>query len=525
MAPCTLAADVTAMTGNEVAAAAAEPGEPGIKRRMARGAFWIAATRAFVNLAGFLSMLFLARLLAPADFGLVAIASTVSTIILAVSELSLSQALVYHRDLTDDHFHTAFSLNFLRGIVLAAVILLLAWPISRFYADERLVGAMVVIALTAVIGGALNPKLIVYSRELIFWQEFALGVSQKMVSFLVSVVVAIITQSYWALLAGMVASQLVNTALSYGLIRYRPRVRFSQTRELLSFSIWLTLGQAINTINWRFDHLVIGYFLGSTTLGYYTVGDNLAVLPTREATLPISQALFPSFAKLNGDLPRLRDAYQRAQGAFFIVGFPLGCGFGLVAEPFVQLAMGEKWHDIIIIVQLLSFIFASQTVIYALQPLGMAMGQTRELLQRDVANFVVRLPLIVIGLVSNGLLGIIWARCVGNLIAILISMAMVRKLLSLSILTQFQPLIRPACAVLAMAAGVYLVDVACGDGNGTLFLISKIAAMTASGAAIYLGALYGLWRLAGRPRSAEGDLVDLGTRFFTAITARYRFLE
>ena len=81
----------------------------------------------------------------------------------------------------------------------------------------------------------------------------------------------------------------------------------------MSFSIWVGLGQAVNTINWRFDQLLAGYMLGNAQLGYYSVGDRLAVLPTREATQPVAQAVFPGFARLADDPPRLRAALP--QGA------------------------------------------------------------------------------------------------------------------------------------------------------------------------------------------------------------------
>lgn len=495
----------------------------GMKNLLAKGAFWIAATRALVNLIGFISMLFLARFLAPEDFGVVAIASTISTIILAVSELSLSSALVFHKQLTDDHFHTAFSLNLLRGVVLAAIILSLAWPISWLYGDPRLLSIMLVLGCSALIGGLLNPKLIVFSRELIFWQEFALGVSQKLIGFLISATVAVLFRTYWALLAGIVATQITGAGLSYVVVSYRPRFRLSKVRELLSFSVWLTLGQAINTLNWKFDHLVIGYFLGSTTLGYYTVGESLALLPTREATLPISQALFPSFAKLNHDLPRLRNAFQQAQALLCVLAFPLGCGFALVARPFVELAMGQQWTQAIVIIQLLSCIFAMQTMIYGLQPLGMAMGQTRQLLQRDLMNVAIRVPFIVIGLLAYGLVGIILARCASGLISILISMTMVRKLLGISVLRQLETNVRPAISVVIMAAGAYLVGQDFGIGTGTTFLIMKIIAVILSGAVIYTLSLSVLWWIMGKPAGAEEELFCLVAKSIKVLIGRTRF--
>ena len=92
----------------------------------------------------------------------------------------------------------------------------------------------------------------------------------------------------------------------------------------MSFSIWVGLGQAVNTLNWRFDQLVLGYFLGNTALGYYSVGARLASLPTKEATRPVAAAAFPGFAKLAHDPERLRRAYQRAQSALMVVALPVG---------------------------------------------------------------------------------------------------------------------------------------------------------------------------------------------------------
>lgn len=482
---------------------------PAMKALLAKGVFWIAITRAIGNLVTFLSMLFLARFLAPADFGLVAIASTISVIVLAVTELSLASALVYQKNASDEHFHTAFSLNLLRGLVLAVIILALAWPIAIFYGDERLANLMAALSLSALIGGTINPKLIVFSRDLIFWQEFVLGVSQKVIGFAASAVVALEFRSYWAIVVGTLAAQLAGILLSYLVIAYRPRICFTRMRELLSFSVWLTLGQAINTLNWKFDHLIIGYFLGTTTLGYYAVGENLALLPTREATMPLSQALFPGFAKLNQDIDRLRNAFQRAQALLCTLALPLGCGFALIARPLVELTMGQKWTDAVIIIQLLSGIFAFQTMIYALQPLGMAMGQTKGLLQRDVWNVAVRIPLILVGLLTNGLIGIIWARCVSGLIGIGISMAMVRKLIDVPILTQLAVNARPVISVSAMAAGAYLVGQWCGNDTEPSALICKVASVTLSGAVIYVTVLYTLWLLAGRPPGPEREAIEL----------------
>ena len=94
---------------------------------------------------------------------------------------------------------------------------------------------------------------------------------------------ALVYRSYWALIAGIAVTQVWTMVLSYFLFPFRPRPSLVYAGELLSFSVWLSLSQTTNTLNWKFDQFVIGYFLGGTSLGYYTVGDNLAALPPRES--------------------------------------------------------------------------------------------------------------------------------------------------------------------------------------------------------------------------------------------------
>ncbi|MBH5368997.1 lipopolysaccharide biosynthesis protein [Bradyrhizobium glycinis] len=486
---------------------------PSIKRMLAKGAFWIAAARALGNLVTFLSMLLLARFLTPADFGLVAIATTISAIVLSITELSLASALIYRKSISDEHFDAVFSLNMVRGILLGLIILGLGWPIATLYGDTRLVGVMAAMSLSPLIGGLSNPKVILFSRQLVFWQDFVLQVSQKMAGFIVAVLVAISFRSYWALLASLLTTQIFGTALSYFMISYRPRLNFSRVRDLLSFSVWLTLGQAINTLNWKFDHLIIGYFLGNSALGYYAMGDNLALLPTREATMPISQALFPGFAKLNNDMGRLRRAYERSQALLCAIAFPLGCGFALIARPFVEVTMGERWENAILIIQLLSSIFALQTMVYGLQPLAMAKGETRELLRRDIVNVSVRVPLVIIGMFSGGLLGIVLARCVSGLVGIVVAMMMVRRLLGLSVLRQLATNGRFVMGVIVMAMCAYGAGAWIDVTMGAHLKLVKLVIIVISGAVTYLLTVYICWLSLGRPEGPEQEIAEFVTMF------------
>ena len=478
-----------------------------------RGSAWITGARVVINLIGFVSTLVLARILTPADFGLVALGTTILVIVTAVTDMSLAQALVHHQSPEDDHFHTAWTLNACRGLALAALMGAAGHPLASLYNEPRLEWLIYALAFSVMIGGLTNPRIVLLSKQLVFWQDFLMSVSERLVAVIVSIGVAIYFRSYWALVAGAVAGQFAAMLISYAILPFRPRIVWNRARELWSFSIWLTLGQAMNTINWRFDQLLIGHYLGRSVLGAYAVGDNLAQIPTREAIAPLTHTLFPAFSRIAEDKPRLAMAYQRAQALVTAIALPVGVGFGLLAEPMVLALMGEKWRSAIPIIQALSAVFAFQTLGSLVQPLGMATGATRSLFQRDLVMFALRLPVTIGAMLLWGLTGLIYARVATGLTAAIVNMTLVRQLTGLSLRGQLIANQRSLAAVAVMAAGVMALDAQFNHQTPNLTdLVVELGLRAAVGAILYLGATIALWQVAGRPTGAEREVVSLASR-------------
>lgn len=480
-----------------------------MKDRLTRGAAWIAGTRLIVNLVGFASTILLARLLLPADFGLVAIAMTIAAVLGSITELSMTSALVHHENPENKHFDSAWTLNIARGLLLAGLMALMAHPVARLYADPRLFEIILVLAASTLIGGFNNPKLVVFTRNLVFWQEFVMGVSQKLVAFVVAIAIALIYQSYWALIIGSAASQLVSLVLSYALLPYRPRLRLDGSRSLLAFSVWLALGRIVNTVAWKSDQLLIGYLFGTKALGFYNFGDNLAGLPTREATGPVAQTLFPAFSRLTGEPERLRAAYLRSQTLICAIALPIGCGLALVARPLVLAAVGEKWEQSIFIIQSLATVFAIQIISSTLMPLALAMGETRALFRRDAANMMFRFPLVTVGLVTGGLVGAVIARFFSEVFMTIFNLALVRRLIGISITEQIAANGRSGAAVGAMALALGAIQYWAEQGGVPVTSIVEIALLIVTGAVVYSLALAILWIAAGRPAGAEASMIEI----------------
>jgi len=491
-----------------------------MKSKLALGVMWLGAAKVIVNLLATLSTLVLAKFLTPADFGLVAIGLTLLTIVGTVTELSLSHALVQQPNLEDAHFHSAWSLNLLRSLIVGALFCSSAPLVVHVYGDQRLMPIIVWLSISVFLSGLSNPKMVVFTRNLEFWQEFVQAVAQKLAGFLVGVGVAYVYKSYWALIAGTLASQVTAILVSYMVCPYRPRFSLSKARELWSFSVWLSLGQLINILNWKLDHLLVGSRLGQAVLGHYSVGDNLAGMPTRELVGPIERTLFPGFANIGSDLERLKKAYTSAQTMVCSLALPAGVGFAAIAHPLVLLAMGERWLPIVTVIEFVAVTVAFQTISSAAHPLAMAGGETKMLFRRDLISFCVRIPMIVVGLYWGGLLGLLCARAVSTVISIGMNMYIVRTMIGLGFLTQLRNNLRAFISVGAMAMVlVWAKGRLVLDGSGALWL--EVMLLVALGGVIYASVHGVLWLLAGKPAGPEAELIRVWGRVVGKLRGRF----
>lgn len=456
-----------------------------------------------------ISTIFLARLLTPADFGIVALATSMLLVLQAFTDFSLTQALVRNAETTDEHLNSAWSLNVGRGLAVAILFAGSAPIFAKMYDDKRLALVMVALSLIPLISGAANPRLALLKKNLNFHQDALLVISSTFTSAILSIVFAYYYRSYWALVAGSVAGQIINLAISYIIFPYLPKIGFSKVRELWGFSFWVSLGQIVNTLNYRFDEILVGSLLGKRDLGLYTVGGKLAKIPGQEIVRPLTATLFPAFTAAAKDPARLTRAYVRTQGIATAIALPTGLGFAVVAASVVALFLGPKWGGAVLVIQLVSAVSALETLGTLANPLGMALGQTKSLFTRNCVKLAIRVPLMAIGIFWHGLLGLLVARMIAGFISVIIDMRMVKLFLGLSILGQFLANIRCFLASATMVVSIlgiqYLFEHSGFQPDSAMMLTFCVIA----GIATYVGSTVALWLIAGKPRGPETEILDL----------------
>lgn len=460
----------------------------------------------FIDLA---ALIVLARLLQPADFGLISIAMSLILIVEAVMELPVSQVLLVEPVVTRTMMNTAFTLSVLRGIVLAALIGSAAWPFAIIYGDMRLVPLILVLALAPAFRGIGNPRLVLYCRDLDFRRTVSVEIAGKLFSVVVSVGVALITGSYWALAFGTIISPVAASLLSFVVAPYLPSLSLRDWRLFRNFLGWLSGAQLFSAFAWQTDRLVLGRLAPTGIVGQFTMADSLASIPGQVLLTPILGPLSAGLVAVREDPERLRQAYLKTFGAVALLGFPIFVGTALLSGPIVSLALGSKWAAIVPTLQWLALAGIPGLLWTPLNALALALRRSALIFNRQLTDFLIKVPLVIVGAWFFLIPGIAAARAIAALVLAGMALRAAQQAIGLSIGAQLKAITRPAIGCIVMAAIIYPIAISLPDGLSKLWLAPVFGALAGLGSLCFAGAVLGLWQMAGRPIGGESLVLGM----------------
>lgn len=490
-----------------------------MRRALAKSAAWTILARWTLRLIGIVSTLVLARLLVPEDFGLVAMAMTVVSLVELMSYLGMEMVLIRHAAPTRQHYDTAWTLNLCVVVACASITALASYPASLFFNEPRLTAIMLIIAATWAVQSLENIGTVDFRRYMQFDKEFAFVTGKKLAGFVVTLICAFSFRSYWALVAGLVASRIAGIVLSYKMHALRPRWCLALWREMLSFTGATLINGFLHFAGQRTPHIFAGRLMGAAPLGIYAIGEEIASLPVTEIVSPVGRALFPGYSRLASDLALLGDYVLQVNATVMTIVLPACAGIALLAEPVVRLGLGDQWLAAIPLVQVLAISAGcsaiqsnSWSVYYSL---GRPYLTTRLWLIKLAVLGISIWPMFT----QFGLLGIAYADLVSTLAMLLADIGTLLKALQLKLTRYLGALWRPVVATAVMAAAVQIaaIHVSGHVAIPTSAIGSAIvlAAGIGTGIAAYSVMLLLLWRMAGRPEGMEALVLKRAQRFFS----------
>ncbi len=317
------------------------------------------------KLIGLISTLILVRLLAPSDFGLIAIVMLVLGFVNIFSVTGSEAYIIQKKDVSNDTVNTAWSIDLVLKITVASFIFFSAPWVADYYEKPQLIDALQVISLMPIIGVISNPGLWLLKKEQKYTLIVKISVISKVVSVLVTISIALIYKNYWALIIGHLSSVFLRTIGSYLIHPYRPCISFKYAKEQWQFSGWMTPQAILGYIRTQLDTFLVSHFYGTQQLGSYHVMKYLSFMPSSEILGPATNPLLVELANVRDDKVRFNYQFRLSFLVTILLAFPM-VGFLVVySKQIVELLLGHQWlafSDIFGALSLLvlSFVFFSQ---------------------------------------------------------------------------------------------------------------------------------------------------------------------
>jgi len=377
-----------------------------------KGGAWVFGINIFARVMEIIKTVIIARLLEPRDFGLFGISLLVLYLFEMVSQAGFEKALIQKKEDISSYLDTAWIIQVFRGVFLGALIAAISPVIAVFFDAPPVKNLLVVIGASVALNGFANIGIIYFQKDLLFDRLFVLRVGTQFTNFFVSITLAVIYRSVWALVLGYLAGVVMQTFLSYVLHSYRPRFRFAleKAKEMFSYGKWIFSSSALIYFVDSLDDIVVGKLLKAYTLGLYQMAYNISNFAATKVCKVMSQVAFPVYSKLQNDLGRLREGFSRTMSVVAIISLPITFGLFVLAPDLVRILLGDKWLPIVLPLRAMCFIGALRSVTGNFGPVFLSLGRPDILTKLQLINLAI-LGVSIIPMVNAfGIMGAVYSR-------------------------------------------------------------------------------------------------------------------
>jgi O-antigen/teichoic acid export membrane protein len=485
-----------------------------LTRKMAKGAAWMVLARMLDRSVAFISTIILARLLVPADFGLVSLAAAILAGLELLGAFSFDMALIQNQNADRGHYDTVWTIALMFAAFFAAAMVFLSYPAARFFNEPRLSAVMQLLALGVLVGGLTNVGVVTFRKELQFDREFRLLLAKRLVLFAVTVSLAYLWRDYWALVAGTVTGMIVGVLISYLMHPYRPRLSLAKWRELFSFSRWLFVNNTLGFLYYKAADFIVAKSISTTGLGYYSVAYEISNLPSSELVMPVNRAVFPGYSRMSSDAGALRQGYLNVISMIALLAIPASIGLGCVATPLVNALLGPKWLSVVPLIPVLAIHGLLTAVMSCGNYAFLALGKPRHVTLLMSAHICMAVPMLTFGTVQWGVQGAAWALLLASVLLVPLNYLLLSATLKVKVADLIRVLWRPVTGAAVMVGILVWVQSTVDFESGVFGQIKAVLLLVTTGAVTYCATVFALWRLANRPDGAELFLSEQVARRF-----------
>ncbi len=402
-----------------------------LTKKSTRGLIWSGVERLSWQLISFTLALVLARLVTPADYGLLAVVMVFVTISGIVVDAGFANALIRKADCTDLDRSTVLYFNVAVSIILYGVLYLSAPLIARTYANMELVALLRCASIIVVINALGVVQQAVLTSRIDFKRQTSISLVSSLASGSAALLLAYRGYGVWALVLYSILSSLIRVLMLWIVVAWRPRLAFSvdSFRDLFGYSYKLMFSNLIVQGSRQLVQLILGGFYSISDLGYYNYANRLGSFAPHHLSTSIQRVLFPIFSQIQNDEEKLVASFRKSLVLSMAIIVPVACGLASLADPIITILLTPEWVATLPLLRVVCVTMAIWPLLYFNMNILWVKKRSDISLRLEAINITLRI-LIVLALFKLGILWVcvalalaellnfvIYARCVGRVIS------------------------------------------------------------------------------------------------------------
>jgi len=431
-----------------------------LKKKAVTGTLWVAVERFGSTGIELLVFVILARLLTPADFGLIAMVIAFFAIAQTFVDSGMGQALIRKKEITEDDRSTIFWFNMAISIVLYILLYISAPYIAGFYSEPILTPITRVMGISVIFFGLGIVQRAELTQRLDFQRQTYAELIASLTTNILAVYLAYRGFGVWALVVKSVSLALFSSVLMW--VLYPKKISFTFNKqsfnELFGFGSRLLLASIFSRITENIHNLVIGRVFAATTLGLFTKADDLKNRTSRIITGIIQKVSYPVLSKRQDNKEQLRDGYRKVLRLSSAGVIPVISLLIIFAEPIIIIVFGEQWRGAIPFLKIL----AISGYLYNLHAINLnilkVLGRSDLYLRINIAKKIISITTLFVGL-QFGIIGIAYSYVASSSLSLGINVYYSERLISYSFKDQLMDVIDVAKYIVPfLIIGIFLVQ-------------------------------------------------------------------
>jgi O-antigen/teichoic acid export membrane protein len=424
-----------------------------LRQRMISGLIWSAVERFGYLGAQFIITIIIARLLKPADYGLIAMLSIFIAVANSFMDSGFSSALIQRKNANQTDFSTIFYFNILLAFIFFLILFFSAPLIASFYSQPLIIPLTRLMGINLIINSFGLVQNTILIKQINFESLTKVSLFSTFLSGILGVLLAARGFGVWSLVVQAVVGRLLNTALLWTVSGWRPTREFSllSLRSLFSFGSKLLAAGLLNQVFENIYKLIIGKFYSVIELGYYYQANRIQEIPVQTSLSILQRVTYPAYSTIQDDIGRLKRAYKKTIKASILINFPIMVMLIVTAPNLISLLLTEKWLSAAKFLQLLCL----SGLIYPLSAVNLNILKVRG--RSDIFFYleVVKKVIIVLAIVITikmGVLLMVIGQVIAHYLCFILNIYYSGRMISYSIREQISDIFPYFAA--ALSAGV-----------------------------------------------------------------------